>query len=64
MFDPVFEERTRQIAGRVDIPHLFSIGGSSIAPDFLEAASQAVGLDVPYRRARAAFYAWAGKQDD
>ena len=30
----------------------------------VQAASQAVGLDVPYRRARAAFYAWAGKQDD
>jgi len=30
----------------------------------VQAASQAVGLDVPYRRARAAFRAWAGKEDD
>jgi fatty-acyl-CoA synthase len=46
VFDPVFEERTRQIAGRVDIPHLFSIGASSIAPDFLEAASGRAGLSL------------------
>ena len=30
----------------------------------VQAASQAVGLDVPYRAARAAFHAWAGKEDD
>jgi len=30
----------------------------------VEAAAQAVGLDVPYRRARAAFHAWSGKEDD
>lgn len=30
----------------------------------VQAASQAVGLDVPYRRARAAFHAWTGKEDD
>jgi hypothetical protein len=30
----------------------------------VQAASQAVGLDVPYRRARAAFHQWAGKEDD
>ena len=29
-----------------------------------QAASQAIGLDVPYRRARAAFHAWTGKADD
>jgi hypothetical protein len=30
----------------------------------VQAASQAVGLDVPYRAARAAFHAWSGKEDD
>jgi hypothetical protein len=30
----------------------------------VQAASQAVGLDIPYRRARAAFHAWTGKEDD
>lgn len=30
----------------------------------VQAGSQAVGLDVPYRRARAAFHAWTGKEDD
>jgi hypothetical protein len=30
----------------------------------MQAASQAVFLDVPYRRARAAFHAWTGKEDD
>ena len=30
----------------------------------VEAAAQAVALDVPYRRARAAFHRWAGKEDD
>ncbi len=30
----------------------------------VQAAAQAVGLDVPYRRARAAFHAWAGKEED
>jgi shikimate 5-dehydrogenase len=30
----------------------------------VQAAAQAVGLDVPYRRARAAFHAWTGKEDD
>jgi hypothetical protein len=30
----------------------------------VEAASQAIGLDVPYRRARAAFRQWAGKESD
>jgi hypothetical protein len=30
----------------------------------VQTAAQAVGLDVPYRRARAAFRAWAGKEDD
>jgi hypothetical protein len=29
----------------------------------VQAASQAVGLDIPYRRARAAFHAWTGKED-
>jgi hypothetical protein len=30
----------------------------------VQAAAQAVGLDVPYRRVRAAFHAWTGKEDD
>ena len=30
----------------------------------VQTVAQAVGLDVPYRRARAAFRAWAGKEDD
>jgi hypothetical protein len=30
----------------------------------VQEAAQAVGLDVPYRRARAAFHAWSGKEDD
>ena len=30
----------------------------------VQAAAQAVGLDVPYRRARAVFNAWTGKEDD
>jgi hypothetical protein len=34
------------------------------AAEAVQAVSQAVGLDVPYRHARAAFRAWAGKADD
>jgi tripartite-type tricarboxylate transporter receptor subunit TctC len=30
----------------------------------VQAASHAVGLDIPYRRARAAFQAWIGKDDE
>jgi hypothetical protein len=30
----------------------------------VQAASQAVGLDAPYRRARATFHQWAGKEVD
>ena len=30
----------------------------------VQAASQAVGLDIPYRRMRGAFHAWTGKEDD
>jgi len=29
----------------------------------VQAAAEAVGLDVPYRRARAAFHQWTGKED-
>ncbi|MFF9125694.1 AMP-binding protein [Streptomyces sp. NPDC014889] len=39
LFDPVFEERTQRIARRIGIPHVFSIGASSSAADFLAAAS-------------------------
>lgn len=44
LFDPVFEERARQIAAQVDIPYLFSIGASSIATNFLAVASGAAGF--------------------
>ena len=30
----------------------------------VQAVSQAAGLDIPYRRARAAFHAWTGKEDE
>jgi hypothetical protein len=30
----------------------------------VQVAAEAVGLEVPYRRARAAFHAWTGKEDD
>jgi hypothetical protein len=30
----------------------------------VQAAAEALGLDVPYRRARAAFHAWTGKEDN
>jgi len=30
----------------------------------VQTAAQSVGLDVPYRRARGALRAWAGKEDD
>jgi hypothetical protein len=30
----------------------------------VQAASRAAGLDIPYRRARAAFHEWTGKEDD
>jgi hypothetical protein len=30
----------------------------------VQAASHAVRLDIAYRRARAAFHAWTGKEDD
>ncbi|MEU1805083.1 AMP-binding protein [Streptomyces sp. NPDC019937] len=43
LFDPIFEERTERITSRIDIPHVFSIGASSIAPDFLTAAPDTVG---------------------
>jgi fatty-acyl-CoA synthase len=35
LFDPVFGERTQRITDRVDLPHVLSIGASSIAADFL-----------------------------
>ncbi|MFG2357518.1 AMP-binding protein [Streptomyces sp. NPDC048521] len=46
LFDPVFEERTKRLAGRIDIPYLFGIGASSIAADFLTAASGNAGLSL------------------
>ncbi|MFD9903640.1 AMP-binding protein [Streptomyces sp. NPDC059063] len=46
LFDPVFEDRTRRIADQVDIPHVFSIGPSSIAADFLAAASSSPALSL------------------
>ncbi|MFF0969967.1 AMP-binding protein [Streptomyces sp. NPDC003703] len=44
LFDPVFAQRTRQIAGRVGIPHLLGVGPSSTAEDFLASASGRTGL--------------------
>ncbi|MFJ3823440.1 AMP-binding protein [Streptomyces nodosus] len=46
LFDPVFEERTRRITGRIDIPHVLSIGACSSASDFLEAASGTAGCSL------------------
>src|SRR5262249_15379976 len=46
LFDPAFEQRARLIAGRVDIAHVFSIGASPVAADFLAAASGRAGLSL------------------
>ncbi|GHJ37165.1 AMP-binding protein [Streptomyces sp. TS71-3] len=46
LFDPDFEERTGRIIDNVDIPHVFGIGPSSIAPDFLVAASDRAALPM------------------
>jgi fatty-acyl-CoA synthase len=46
LFDPAFEERTRRIAGRIDIAHIFSIGASPVARDFLAVASGSAGLSL------------------
>ncbi|MDO0929918.1 AMP-binding protein [Streptomyces sp. TG1A-8] len=46
LFDPVFEERAGQIAGGIELPHVFSIGASSIAADFLAVASDSAGLSL------------------
>ncbi|MFI8931540.1 AMP-binding protein [Streptomyces sp. NPDC053474] len=46
LFDPVFEDRTRQIVGQAAIPHLFSIGASSVGADFLTAASGRAPLSL------------------
>lgn len=43
-FDPDFEERARQITDRVDVPHVFGIGRSSLAPDFLAVAPDTTDL--------------------
>jgi hypothetical protein len=42
----VFEEPARRIAGRIDIPWVLIIGASSIAADFLMAASDRAGLSL------------------
>lgn len=34
------------------------------AANGVQAAAEAVGIEVPYRRARAAFHTWTGKDDD
>ncbi|MFE0874657.1 AMP-binding protein [Streptomyces smyrnaeus] len=46
LFDPDFEERTRRIVERTDIPHVLGIGASSLADDFLAAASRRTGLSL------------------
>ncbi|GAA3716822.1 AMP-binding protein [Streptomyces tremellae] len=38
LFDPAFEDRTRRITEEVGIPHVFGVGPSAVAPDFVEAA--------------------------
>jgi fatty-acyl-CoA synthase len=42
--DPVFTDRTARIGEQVTVPHLFGIGASPIADDFLEAARDRVAL--------------------
>ncbi|MDT9697996.1 AMP-binding protein [Streptomyces sp. P17] len=49
-FDPAFEERAGQITSRVDVPHVFSIGRSSSATDFLAAVPDTTDL-VPHKAA-------------
>lgn len=49
-FDPGFEERARQITGRVDVPDVFSLGRSSLATDFLSVAPDHTDL-VPHEAA-------------
>ena len=46
LFDPAFEDRTSRIAEQVDLAHLFSIGSSSLAADFLAAASDSTPLSL------------------
>jgi fatty-acyl-CoA synthase len=46
LFDPVFEERTGRLASQIDIPHVSSIGASSIAADFMAASSDGAGLTL------------------
>jgi fatty-acyl-CoA synthase len=45
-FDPVFEERTRRIISQITIPHVFSIGASSTAADFLDTVPDRADLDA------------------
>ncbi|MEI5098319.1 AMP-binding protein [Streptomyces sp. PmtG] len=44
LFDPAFDDRTRQLAAQVDLPQVFSVGASPVAPDFLAAASSTGAL--------------------
>lgn len=46
LFDPVYEERTAQITAGVDIPHVLGLGPSSIAADFVAAASGREGVGL------------------
>jgi fatty-acyl-CoA synthase len=50
LFDPVFDERTRRITQQLDIPHVFSVGTSSIATDFLATAPESTDL-MPHEAA-------------
>jgi fatty-acyl-CoA synthase len=43
-FDPVFEERTRRITEQLDVPRVFAIGASTLAPDFLAASADSPAL--------------------
>ncbi|WP_329454173.1 AMP-binding protein [Streptomyces sp. NBC_01497] len=44
LFDPAFEDRTRQISDQVDLPLVLGIGPSSIAADFLAMARDQAAL--------------------
>src|SRR4051794_10268827 len=47
MFDPALEERTRRITEQLAVPHVFGLGASSVAADFLTTAPEHTQL-VPH----------------
>ncbi|MFE0419941.1 AMP-binding protein [Streptomyces tendae] len=46
IFDPALEERTQLVADLITVPHVFSIGPSSFAADFLVASSGTTELPL------------------